>query len=104
MATGRRKSSPACAAGCRAISLACSGGNFLRHDNSYRALWRIPHLPGLLASMAMTRLAARMFSLTLVLFVLARYASPTLAGWLIFAAVTPGLFLSPICGAVLDRV
>lgn len=54
--------------------------------------------------MALARMAARMFSLTLVLFVLARYASPTLAGWLIFAAVTPGLFLSPICGAILDRV
>src|SRR5690349_15930593 len=67
-------------------------------------LWLIPHLPSLLVSMALSRLAARMFALTLVLFVLARYASPTLAGWLIFAAVTPGLLLSPICGAVLDRV
>ncbi|MFZ5677439.1 MAG: MFS transporter [Pseudomonadota bacterium] len=75
------------------------------HDNSsYRALWRTPHLPALLASMALARLAARMFSLALVLFVLARYASPTLAGWAIFAAVVPGLILSPICGAVLDRV
>jgi len=73
-------------------------------DNSYRALWRTPHLPALLASMALTRMAARMFSLTLVLFVLARYASPSLAGWLVFAAVAPGLLLSPICGAILDRV
>ncbi len=80
------------------------GASLLGQDNSYRALWRTPHLPALLASMALTRMAARMFSLTLVLFVLARYASPSLAGWLVFAAVAPGLLLSPICGAILDRV
>lgn len=53
---------------------------------------------------AMSRLAGRMVSLTLVLFALAHFSSPTLAGWLTFAAVAPGLAISPVAGAVLDRV
>ncbi len=52
----------------------------------------------------MSRLAGRMFSLTLVLFALARFSSPMLAGWLTFAAIAPGLAISPIAGALLDRV
>ncbi len=53
--------------------------------------------------MALSRLAERMFSLTLILFVLARFASPSLAGWMTFAALAPGLILSPVAGAILDR-
>lgn len=54
--------------------------------------------------MAISRLAARMISLALVLFALARFSSPGLTGWLIFAAVAPGLLVSPVGGTVLDRV
>lgn len=70
---------------------------------SYRALWKIPHLVELIAAMALSRLAERMFSLMLILFVLARFHSPSLAGWITFAAVAPGLIVSPIAGAILDR-
>lgn len=44
-----------------------------------------------------------MFVLTLVLYALARFGSPTLAGWLSFAAVAPGLAASPLAGALIDR-
>src|SRR5207244_6433563 len=39
----------------------------------------------------------------LVLFVLQRYQSPELAGVTAFAAAIPGVFVSPLAGALLDR-
>ena len=45
-----------------------------------------------------------MFTLTIVLYALTRFASPALAGWLTFAAVAPGLLISPLAGALLDRI
>ncbi len=44
-----------------------------------------------------------MVNITLVLFVLARYHSPQLAGLTAFLASVPGLVVSPIAGALLDR-
>ena len=44
-----------------------------------------------------------MVTVTLILFVLARYHSPQLAGLTAFFAVLPGLVLSPVAGALLDR-
>ena len=44
-----------------------------------------------------------MFSVGLILFVLSRYHSPQLAGASVFLATFPGLLLSPIAGALLDR-
>lgn len=44
-----------------------------------------------------------MAAVTLVLFVLARYHSPQLAGLTLFLAVMPGMVVSPIAGALLDR-
>ncbi|WP_245462490.1 MFS transporter [Rhizobium sp. CCGE532] len=44
-----------------------------------------------------------MFVLTLVLFVLTKFSSPFLVGWLTFAAITPGLIVSPVAGVLLDR-
>ena len=52
----------------------------------------------------LARLAARMFALAIVLYALTRTGSPVLAGWLAFAAVAPGLAISPIAGALIDRV
>jgi Major Facilitator Superfamily len=72
-------------------------------QTSYRALLRVRGLLALIVATALSRLAGRMFSLTLVLFVLARFSSPVLAGWLTFVAIAPGLALSPVAGAVLDR-
>jgi MFS family permease len=71
---------------------------------SYRALLRIADLPALLAATTLSRLASRMLSLTIVLYALERFASPALAGWLSFALVVPGLVVSPLAGALLDRI
>ncbi|CAM5409148.1 hypothetical protein MAUB1S_06954 [Mycolicibacterium aubagnense] len=76
----------------------------MESQNSYRTLMSIPGLPPLILAATLSRLAARMFGLTLVLFVLARFSSPALAGWLTFAAIAPGLLVSPVAGALLDRV
>jgi len=69
----------------------------------YRDLLRIPDLPSLLLATTLSRLASRMFSLAIVLYALERFASPALAGWLSFVAVVPGLIVSPVAGAFLDR-
>lgn len=76
----------------------------MEKQNSYRDLMTIHGLPPLIIAATLSRLAARMFVLTLVLFVLDRFSSPALAGWLTFAAIVPGLLISPIAGVLLDRV
>jgi MFS family permease len=52
----------------------------------------------------LSRLGGSMFSLAIVLFALTRFASPALAGWLTFAAVAPGLAISPLAGTLLERI
>jgi predicted MFS family arabinose efflux permease len=76
----------------------------MEQQNSYRALLKVPGLASLILAATLSRLAGRMFMLTLVLFALTRFSSPALAGWLTFAAIVPGLVVSPIAGALLDRV
>jgi MFS family permease len=71
---------------------------------SYRALIGIPGLKLLLGAITLLRLGGSMLSLTLVLYALGRFGSPVLAGWVAFAAVAPGLAISPLAGAVLDRI
>ena len=44
-----------------------------------------------------------MVTVTLILFVLARYHSPQLTGVTAFLAIFPGLVVSPLAGALLDR-
>jgi MFS family permease len=44
-----------------------------------------------------------MLNVALVLFVLQRFHSPTLAGIVVFVLIVPGLLVSPIAGALLDR-
>jgi MFS family permease len=51
----------------------------------------------------LARTASQMMLLTLVLFVLQRFNSPSLAGITVFLAIAPGVALSPIAGALLDR-
>ena len=51
----------------------------------------------------LARTASQMMLLTLVLFVLQRFHSPALAGITVFLAIAPGVALSPIAGALLDR-
>jgi MFS family permease len=45
-----------------------------------------------------------MFLLAIILYVLDRFDSPVLAGWISFAAMAPGMAVSPLAGALLDRV
>ena len=57
----------------------------------------------LLTATCLSRLAGRMFSIVIVFHVLATFKSPVLAGWVSFAAMLPGLIVSPLAGAFLDR-
>jgi predicted MFS family arabinose efflux permease len=70
----------------------------------YRQLLRLPDMRALLVAACLSRLAGGMFGLSIVLYVLDRYRSPVLAGWVIFTLVAPGLIVSPLAGAWLDRM
>lgn len=70
---------------------------------SYRALFQVPTLGRVLLSMQLARVAQAMFSVAIVLFALAEYDSAAIAGIVAFAALFPGIVLSPIAGALLDR-
>jgi MFS family permease len=72
-------------------------------DRSYRALLRVPTLGRVLISMQVARVAQSMVSVALVLFTLDRFDSPAFAGLVTFASVFPGLLISPLAGALLDR-
>lgn len=72
-------------------------------DRSYRALLRVPTLGRVLLSMQIARIAQSMVGVALVLFTLDRYGSPAFTGFVTFASVFPGLLISPIAGALLDR-
>lgn len=71
---------------------------------SYRALLASPGLAPLLAATLLSRLATRMFSLVIVLYMLARFGSPALAGWATFLSIAPGLAISPLAATALDRL
>lgn len=70
---------------------------------SYRALLRVPSLPRIIVGTQLARVAQTMVGITLVLFSLGTYASPELAAVVTFASMLPGLLVSPIAGALLDR-
>jgi len=53
--------------------------------------------------MQVARVAQGMVSVAIVLFTLDRYGSPAFAGLVTFASIFPGLLISPIAGALLDR-
>ena len=72
-------------------------------DRSYRALFAVPSILRILLGMAIARVAQAMVSVALVLFTLAEYHSPELAGVVTFASIFPGLLVSPIAGVLLDR-
>jgi MFS family permease len=72
-------------------------------DASYRALLRVPTLGRMILGMQVARVAQSMVSVVMVLFALGRYQSPALAGVVTFAATFPGIVVSPIAGALLDR-
>ena len=70
---------------------------------TYPDLFRIATFPRLASSVVLARTANAMMQLALVLFVLQRFHSPTLAGLTVFLAIAPGIAVSPIAGALLDR-
>ena len=72
-------------------------------SSSYRALLAVPALGRVLLSMQIARIAQSMVGVVAILFALQRYDSPQLAGLVAFASIFPGLVLSPVAGALLDR-
>jgi MFS family permease len=72
-------------------------------DRSYRALLRVPTLGRVLVSMQIARVAQSMVSVAIVLFTLDRYGSAAFTGLVTFASIFPGLLISPLAGALLDR-
>ena len=70
---------------------------------SYRALFTVPGFPRLALATILVRAASSMWQLALVLFVLQRYGSASLAGLAVFLAIAPGVVVSPLAGALLDR-
>lgn len=71
---------------------------------SYRGVLRLDGMTELFVAACLSRLASRMFALVIVLYVLGRFDSPVLTGWVAFAAMAPGLAISPVAGALLDRL
>jgi predicted MFS family arabinose efflux permease len=53
--------------------------------------------------MQIARIAQSMISIVMILFALQRYNDPSLAGLVAFASIAPGMIISPIAGALLDR-
>src|SRR2546422_10483464 len=70
---------------------------------SYAALLRVPGFGRVAVGTLLARLAGQMWEIVLVLFVLQRYQSPGLAGLTVLLSILPGLVLSPVAGALLDR-
>jgi MFS family permease len=86
----------------RAISVT-AGQSVVAQPATYRRLMRVPGFRQLLMSSLLTRTASQMWTVGLVLFALQRYHSPSVAGVSLFLLIFPGLLLSPIAGALLDR-
>jgi MFS family permease len=70
---------------------------------SYVALLRVPGFARVVLGTLLARLGGSMWEIVLVLFVLQRYRSPSLAGLTVLVSILPGLAFSPIAGALLDR-
>jgi len=49
------------------------------------------------------RIGSQMWAIALVLFALQRFHSPAIAGITVFAGAFPGVVVSPLAGALLDR-
>ena len=64
---------------------------------------RVPGFARLYAGLLLGRVSGTVVTVALVLFVLTRYHSPQLAGATAFFAIFPGLLVSPLAGALLDR-
>src|SRR3989441_9980784 len=74
-----------------------------RRSGGYGALMRVPGFARLYAGLLLGRMGGSMMGVALVLFVLERYHSPGLAGLAAFMGSLPGVIVSPVAGALLDR-
>ena len=63
----------------------------------------MPGFARLYAGLLLGRVGSNTVSVALILFVLTRYHSPQLAGATAFFAIFPGIVVSPLAGALLDR-
>ncbi len=72
-------------------------------EPSYAALLRVPGFGRVVLGTLLARLGGSMWEIVLVLFVLQRYQSPSLAGLAVLLSIVPGLAVSPVAGALLDR-
>jgi MFS family permease len=72
-------------------------------EPSYAALLRVAGFGRVVLGTVLARLGGAMWEIVLVLFVLQRYQSPSLAGLTVLLSILPGLAFSPIAGALLDR-
>ena len=77
---------------------------FMPASGSYAELLRRKSVPQVLLAASLSRLAGRMVTLAIILFALDRFQSPALVGWVAFASLAPGLAVSPLAGALLDRI
>jgi len=72
-------------------------------EPSYRDLLRVRGFGRVVLGTFLARLGGQMWGIVLVLFVLQRYRSPSLAGLTLLFSILPGLVFSPVAGALLDR-
>ena len=70
---------------------------------TYARLIRTRGFVPLISSAVLTRTASQIWTVGMVLFTLQRYHSPTVAGLSLFLLLFPGLVVSPLNGALLDR-
>ncbi len=72
-------------------------------EPSYADLLRVNGFGRVALGTLLARLGGQMWGIILVLFVLQRYRSPSLAGLTVLLSILPGLVFSPVAGALLDR-
>ncbi|MGZ3640442.1 MAG: MFS transporter, partial [Ktedonobacterales bacterium] len=70
---------------------------------SYRSLFGVDGFARLAIGAFLARTGGQMWQIALVLFTLQQYHSPQLTGIAVFWSIAPGLVVSPIAGALLDR-
>jgi len=75
----------------------------LRPAPSYRQLLLLDGFARLAVAALCARVALSMGQVTVVLLVLEQYRSPGLAGLAVCLSIAPGLLVSPLAGALLDR-
>jgi MFS family permease len=71
---------------------------------SYRQVLASRNVPQLLLAASLSRLASSMLLFAIVLYVIAEFHSASVAGLAGFFLTLPGFIVSPVAGAVLDRL